>query len=239
MTHTTTDRPTDEMVAFAGRIGVVGVIGIIVVLLIHPFGTTELYDDPGKFIDHVNPFWMAIHFVAAITFAVFPLVFTTWTRTLQPGPAQVVAGWASMLAMAGFALGGLHLIGTDTMTFWAFQDTYEAAGGSEASVIGVDVLLRLHAATLSSWVAVFFLSVPLLGGIAALMAGWGPRWLGWMGIVGGAIQVVALAVTVAEHQWTTLSEQILFRTGATLFILFTLALAMGLRRGAPIGDPAS
>ncbi len=237
MTQTTTEPSTDETVAFAGTIGVIGVIGIIIILLAHPIGTTDLYDDAGEFIDHVSPFWVLIHFAAAIVLAVFPLIFGTWARTLDPGPARLVAGWSATMATAGFALGVLHMIGTDTMTFWAFQDTFEAAGGSEASIIGADILLRLHAATLASWVALFFLTVPLMAGTAALMAHWGPRWLGWMAVVAGLLQIAALTVTVIEHQWTTLSDQILFRGGVTLHVLFTLALAMGLRRGAPIGEP--
>ena len=59
---------------------------------------------------------------------------------------ESVSRMRAMMSVAGVGVGAIHLAGTDTMTFWAFRDTYDAAEGSEAAAIGVDVLLRLHAA---------------------------------------------------------------------------------------------
>lgn len=228
-----------ESTKFVGQIGVFGVIGLALVLLIHPFGSSSLYDDGLEFLDHVNWFWMMIHVVGAVLFLTWPPVIDAWANGLQDARARVVGRWAHMTSIAGVAVGTLHLVGFDTMTFWAYRDTYEAAGGSEAAATGADVLLRLHAASLSSWVVVFFLTVPLLGGVATMLDGRFPKWLGWVGIVGGLIQVPALAITLAERQWTTLSEQFLFRTGVTLFIVWMLAIAWSLQREAPIGSVAA
>lgn len=227
----------DDTTRLAGTIGFWGAIAIAIVLIIHPFGTSDLYDDGFEFLDHVNAYWMIIHLAAAVIFFTLPPALGHWKDTLESARARLVAGWAHMMSIAGVGIGTLHLVGTDTMTFWAFRDTYDAAGGSEAAAIGADVLLRLHAATLTSWVTVFFFAVPLLGGIAALLDGRYPRWVGYLGVVGGALQVPAVIITVAERQWTTLSEQFVFRTGVTLFIVFWLAVAWSLRRGAPIGSP--
>lgn len=229
---------SDDSARFVGQVGLVGVIGLAIVLLVHPFGTTDLYDDGFEFLDHVNWFWMAIHITGAALFLSWPVVIDAWSRRLTDVRSRVIGRWAHTASIAGVGVGTIHLVGTDTMTFWAFRDTYEAAGGSEAATIGADVLLRLHAATLSSWVLVFFLAVPLLGGIATLLEGKQPSWVGYLGVVGGLLQVPALAITLAERQWTTVSEQIIFRTGVTLFILWMVVVAWSLRRGAPVGAAA-
>lgn len=227
----------DEAARLAGTVGFYGAIAIAIVLAIHPFGTTDLYGDGFEFLDHVNAFWMIIHLLAAAVLFTLPPLLGSWKDTLRPAPARFVGGWAHMMSIAGVGVGTIHLVGTDTMTFWAFRDTYDAANGSEAAAIGADVLLRLHAATLSSWVLVFFLAVPLLGGVAALLDGQNPKWVGYLGVLGGLLQIPALIITMAERQWTTLSEQFIFRTGATLFVVFWLAIAWGLKRGAPVGTP--
>jgi len=230
-----TARPADETTEFVGKIGLVGVIGLALVLAVHPFGTTDLYDDGLEFLDHVNWYWLTLHVVGALLFLSWPPVIDAWAQRLTDARARVVGHWAHMMSIAGVAVGTVHLIGTDMMTFWAFKDTFEDSDGSEAAQVGADVLLRLHAATLSSWVLIFFLAVPLLAGVAALLDGRYPRWVGYVGVVGGALQLPALLITLSERQWTTLSEQFIFRTGATLFIVFMLAIAWSLKRGAPVG----
>lgn len=227
-----------ESTRFIGQIGLVGTIGLALVLLVHPFGTSDLYDDGFEFLDHVNWFWMSIHLLGAALFLAWPPTIAAWADGLTDLRARIVGRWAHMLSIAGVGVGTLHLIGFDTMTFWAFRDTYEAADGSEAAAIGADVLLRVHAASLSSWVVVFFFAVPLLGGVATLLEGRYPTWVGGVGIIGGALQVPALVITLSQRQWTTLSEQFIFRTGVTLFIVWMLAVAWSLRRDAPIGQPA-
>lgn len=232
-----TDRSAEETTEFVGKIGLVGVIGLAVVLAVHPFGTSDLYNDGVEFIDHVNWFWLTLHVVGALLFLSWPPVIGAWAQRLTDARARVVGGWAHTTSVAGVAVGTLHLVGTDTMTFWAFKDTFEESRGSEAAQLSVDVLLRLHAATLVSWTLIFFLAVPLLAGVASLLDGRYPRWVGYVGVVGGALQVPALIITLSERQWTTLSEQLIFRTGVTLFVVFMLAIAWSLKRGAPVGTP--
>ena len=236
----TIEAPSTDRVStrFIGQIGLVGVIGLALILLIHPFGNTDLYDDGFEFLDHVNWFWMVIHVGGAVLFLSWPPVIEAWSRGLEEPRAQVVGRWAHMTSIAGVGVGTLHLVGFDTMTFWAFRDTYEAAGGSEPAAIGADLLLRLHAASLSSWVVVFFFAVPLLGGVATYLDGRFPSWVAGVGVVGGLLQVPALAITLSERQWTTVSEQFIFRTGVTLFAVWMLAIAWSLYREAPIGEPA-
>ncbi|MEM9465076.1 MAG: hypothetical protein AAGA90_06870 [Actinomycetota bacterium] len=229
---------TEDMQREAGRIGLVSMAGVVVVLVIHPFGTTDIYETGGAFLDHVTGFWVVLHLVAALLFAAFPLVFGAWSLSLEAGHAKVLALWATVVCVAGYGIGALHLIGTDTVTFWVYADTYEATRDTPAGEVGADVFLRLHAATLTSWITVFWFAAPAIAGLAALRAKSGPVWLGAMALIGAALQVPAVILTLSEGQWTTVSEQGFFRTGATFTILFTIGLALGLRRGAPIGQPA-
>lgn len=223
----------------AGRLGLFFVAGLAIVLIVHPFGTTDLYDDGFGFLDHVNWFWMVLHFLGAVLFLGWPPVINAWANGLERTSARLIGQWAHTISIAGIGVGTIHLVGTDTMTFWAYRDTFDAAEGSEAAEIGADLLLRLHAATLSAWTVVFFMAVPLLGGVATLLERRYPSWVGYVGVLAGAIQVPAILVTVSERQWTTLSEQFLFRTGVTLFIGWMLVIAWSLRRGAPVGSPAA
>lgn len=118
------------------------------------------------------------------------------------------------------------------MTFVAFRDTYAATAGTEAGEIGVDLLLRLHAATLAAWVTTFYLVTPLALGVAAFLDRRLPRWMPWLAWTAAGLQVVALSITIAEGQWTTVSEQVIFRSGASLFLIWVLVAVWWMRRGS-------
>ncbi|MDH3298990.1 MAG: hypothetical protein OES24_00615 [Acidimicrobiia bacterium] len=45
-----------------------------VILGIHPFGSTELYDDGAQYLEHVSAFWIVIHLAATPLLFGFPLV---------------------------------------------------------------------------------------------------------------------------------------------------------------------
>lgn len=222
----------------AGTIGLVCAIGVAVILGIHPFGTTELYDDGQRFLDHVSWFWITIHLVATPLLLGFAVVIWRWTTTLQNPVARLIGAWATLVAAAGMAIGTLHLIGTDTVTFFAFADTYEAAGGSEAAEIAADLLLRIHAATLVSWIVAFWFMVPLLLAAALYVEGDRPKWLTGATALSALCQVVSLVLFFQAGQHTTASENGLFRIGVTLLIAIIGIMAWELRRGAPLGSPA-
>ncbi len=228
----------DDETRIVGQVGLIGVLITAVILAIHPFGSSDLYDDGEQFLDHVGAYWLTIHFIVAIGLLVVPLIVDRWAGTLSAPLARVIGRWAALVAIGGVSMAALHLIGTDTMSFVAFRDTFEAGEGSEATLVGADLLLRLHASTLAAWVAVFFLAVPLLAGLAGWIEGRGPRWVPALAIGAGVLELVALIITFNQRQWTTLSEQVVFRTGATLYIVWLLATCVALRRGAPIGEPA-
>jgi hypothetical protein len=47
-------------------LGLVVTIAVAVILGVHPFGSTELYDDGPRFVDHIGPIWVAIHVAVAV-----------------------------------------------------------------------------------------------------------------------------------------------------------------------------
>ena len=109
------DRRTDE-ISLAGNVGFWAVVMTTVVLLIHPFGTTELYDDGQQFLEHVDVLWVTIHFVVALLFMVLLLPINVWARKLSTTTARTWGHLATLVAIAGTAVGLFHLTATDTTT---------------------------------------------------------------------------------------------------------------------------
>lgn len=229
MSTATTSEVTETHVA--GRIGLVCVVGLAVVLGVHPFGSSDLYDDGQRFLDHVGWYWVALHFVGTLLLLTWSGIIATWAKNLATVESQFIARLAAIAAATGMGVGALHLIATDTMTFLAFSDTFEAGQGSEATLVGADLLVRLHAATLAAWVLSFWLAVPLLLGWACLRDPRLPLWAGGLALAAALLQTIALSITIAEQQWTTASEMGFFRIGATLFIGWMIAATFSMRRG--------
>ena len=227
MIDKTTDS-TKAAIALAGRIGWIATLALGVILAVHPLGTTSLYADGAAFLDHVGPFWIAIHLIAGLLLLAWPLVLWTWASTLSDPGSRLLGRWAAWVCSIGMAVGVLHLIATDTTTFVMFRETFEAASESEAALVGVDLLLRLHAATLTAWVTSFWFAVPALLGFACARNG-SPAWMTGLAAFAALAQVGALALTFASEQWTTLSETIVFRAGATALIAWFLVTTWQLR----------
>ncbi len=126
-------------------------------------------------------------------------------------------------------VGAIHMLATDTTTFVMFRDTFESANGSDSATIAVDLLLRLHAATLTAWVASFWFLVPALIAWASRREGL-PTWTAAVAAFSAACQAAALAITFAERQWTTISETVVFRTGATALLVWFLVTTWSMKR---------
>lgn len=217
---------------FLGRVGLWATAAVAVILAIHPFGTTELYGDGQRFLEHVGWFWIVIHLVAALLLFTVPAVVRAWADGLATVEARAVGRLAGTVATIGMAVGAIHLMTTDTLTFHFFAETFQDQGGEGAVAVAADLLLRFHAATLATWVLTFWCAVPALIGTSAILDGRLPHWFGALGLVAALIQAAAVVVTIAEGQWTTLSEMGLFRIGATLFLVLLLIQSNAMRRGS-------
>lgn len=230
----TLDERTDE-IRLSGNIGFWAVLALAVLLGIHPFGTTDLYDDGQQFLEHVNAFWVTIHFLGALAFVSFIAPVATWARNLVDTRSRLIGQWALHTGIVGTAVGLIHLVATDTTVFIAFADTFAAGSASEAVTVAADLLLRLHAATLVAWTLSYFIAFPALLGWAAHADGRFPNWYPWVSWIGALLGVAALIVTMAQRQWTTLSEMGLFRPSVVLFILWLVVTTWWMRRGSLIG----
>lgn len=229
MADDVTEHIRSQEVRVAGGVGFASVVGVALILAAHPFGTTDLYGDGEAFLDHVGWYWIALHLAAAVLLLVWPAVLAVWTGCLGTVRSRFLGRAAVFTSTIGLGVGVIHLVATDTMTFVAFRDTFDAGGSATSTA--ADLLLRLHAATLTAWVVSFWLAVPVLLGWAVLRDARMPSWLGWLGLSAGALQVAATGVTVAERQWTTLSEMGLFRVGATVLLVMMLVITWSMRRG--------
>lgn len=219
----------------AGRVGLVGLLVLAAALAGHPSTSTEQYADPAAFLEHVNGFWVGLHLVAASALVTVPLVIDAWQERLATPAARMLGRWAFSIAIIGTAAGVVHLVATDTMTFYAFTPTYEASGGSEAALTGADVLLRLHASTLTAWTLSQLLVLPTVMALTMVADRRHPAWLVTGTFLAAALQVPALAITLVERQWTSLSDGLFLRLGATTLLLVLLVISNRSRRGLPRG----
>lgn len=237
-----TTTSADEKVAAdraVGTIGLVCAVGVAVILGVHPFGTTEVYDDGQQFLEHVGWFWIVLHFVATPLLIGFAPVIWRLASGLTAPAARMVGYFATMAAVGGMAIGALHLIGTDTITFFAFTDTFNAAGGgaNEAAALSADLLLRLHAATLATWIVAYWMMVPLLLALALYLEGDRPVWMTAAAAVSGVCQIVSIVLFLAAGQHTTVSENGFFRIGVTILVVLIGLVSWNMRQG--VGSASS
>ena len=54
------------------------------------------------------------------------MVIASWAETLVAATSQVFGGLTVTVSVVAVALAVLHLVGTDTMTFLAYEDTLAA-----------------------------------------------------------------------------------------------------------------
>jgi hypothetical protein len=210
----------------AGTVGVALAVGLAVILGIHPPSDTALYDDGVEYVEHVSGYWVTIHLVAALLLVAVPAVVVAWGGTLRKPAARVFGRLTGWVAVMGVSIGVIHLVGTDTVTFEFFGDTLESGAPGAETV--ADGFVRLHAATLTSWIVVFWLGLPLSATVASWLDG-RRTWHVWVPGAAVALSAASLAVTMAERQYTTLSEMGLFRPAAVLLLVWLFLIGRELR----------
>lgn len=137
---------------------------------------------------------------------------------------------AGIVAIAGTGVGVLHLVATDTIVIAFFQDTVEAAGDEAA--VSADLVMRLHAATLTAWIIGFWLGVQVVTAVAAWVDG-RRGWQLYLPGVGAVMLLVSLGITLAEGQYTTLSDMVFFRVPVVLFLVWLGLVGYDMRKAAP------
>ena len=219
-----------------GTLGIAVTIAVAVILGVHPFGSTGLYDDGTRFVEHVGPLWVIIHFAGAVLLLAIPVIVASWAETLDAAASQVFGKLTVTVSVVAVTLAVLHLVGTDTMTFLAYEDTL--ASGIDGAVIGADVLLRVHAATLMAWVMSMFVALPIVAAVAtASDRVW--SWQFWLPAAIATVSLASVSVTLVEGQWTTLSEMGLLRPTITLFLVWFGLTSRRLRRSSVLAGTGS
>lgn len=225
------DEQTEE-IRLAGNIGFWTVIALSLVLLVHPFGTSEIYDNGQQFLEHVNVLWVTIHFAAALLFLAILFSIGVWVRHLDNSRSRAIGRWALHIGVAGTTVGLIHLTATDTTTFLAFADTYEQGGGSALANLGADLLLRLHASTFVAWVTSYFFALPIVLGWAAMSDRRFPAWYSWLAWLAALLAGISVVLTLTDGQLTTLSEMGIFRPSVTLYLVWVLVTSWWMRKGS-------
>ncbi len=219
-----------------GGIAIGSAVAVAVILGVHPVGTTDLYGDGVEFVEHVGPYWITIHLAAAFVILAFPLAIAAWGASLSTVPGRVWGRLAASVATVGTAIGVIHLVATDTILIAFFQDTVEAAG--EDGVVSADLVMRLHAGTLTAWIIGFWLGVQAVCAIAAWVDG-RRSWELYLPAAAVLLLIISLSITVAEGQYTTVSEMLFFRVPVVLFLIWLILVGRQLRERAAETVPAS
>lgn len=206
-------------------IGIVALVGsawLVIGNLTHPVGSTEMYTDGTRFVEHADTtYWVVNHLLLAIAILVVPWVAWAWWKRLSGGTAQAFGAWATMLVTIGSLLGALHLGGIDGVAIPAYSDVL-AAGGAGAEV-GADVLLKVHLASITAWSIVLWGGAQAALGVAELLDG-RRRILGILLLVCAALGFVFAFAIALEGHLTSVTEGVLFRAstvGLTIWLLWT------------------
>ena len=173
-----------------GTLGIVVTLAVALILGVHPFGSTGLYDDGPRFVEHVGVLWVVIHVVGAVLLLAIPVV-AGWAETLRTPASQVFGRLTVTVSVVAVALAVLHLVGTDTMTFLAYEDTL-ASGVDGAEVSGCPPSCPRR--QLMGWVMTMFVAVPL-GAAVATASDHDWTWRFWLPLATAAVAVASVSVT--------------------------------------------
>jgi len=102
----------------------------------------------------------------------------------------------------------------------------------QSSQTGALALANLADSTATAAICVYFLGITLLG-LAILMSGRHPRWIGIMGLTVGMLITFSVGLRKAFLGASPWTEGIPFQTLVVLFWIWTVVLAVHLWRSPP------
>lgn len=150
--------------------------------------------------------------------------------------ARAIGTLAVPVATIGVTVGVIHMIAVDSIAPAFYADTL--ATGGDGAVAAADLMVRIHAGTITTWSVVFWFGLQAL--LAAGSALDGERgWRLWVPAVGALLALASIVVTLTEKVLTTLADMGLFRPSVTLFLVWGILLTVAERRSlATEGVPA-
>ncbi len=242
-----TTRTAYRIAAAAMLVGVVGIVVVTVILLTavqDPFAHIPAASYM-RGILHARNAWIAIHLAFAIGSLLKLAGLMGLGDVLEQGPARPIARMGNAMAICGVGLFVVTMVHDGYVhehmaTGWA-----AASGGAQAAWIpifasGIQTTLGMELASIVAW----FGLAPIAYGISMLSGSTYPRWLSWMGIVGG-VGAIVTAITLWTTGYTDFGYSVLYPIFATLLpAVWYVGIAVMLwRRGAdaaiPGGQPST
>ncbi|PRX63759.1 hypothetical protein B0I32_110211 [Nonomuraea fuscirosea] len=177
-------------VRLGGVCAVLGAVGYLAAGALH----RDLPSGAENAVPHVaaHPEWHAIHLLAILAVALWPIAFAGLAGVLTEGWSAILARIATGAVLVGFII---YVIDTalDGYVLKVVADTWAAASGTgkqDAFLIAAAVYRVLQATFVAS--IIWLVGVPFsLMGLAVAVGRAFPRWLGW------AAFLVGLFVTTA------------------------------------------
>ncbi len=131
----------------------------------------------------------------AVSLVVLAAALVAVARVLAAGPAAPWAVAAGAVALAGVAV-ALANVAVDGPAMQEVADRWHAAEGAsrESLFAAAEVLRAVDIALFSVWTLVLVGAAPVLFGVAILLGGGLPRWLGWLAVAGGVVGTVTAGI---------------------------------------------
>lgn len=216
-----------------GMVALVAAAWLIIGNITHPIGTTALYTDGVAFVEHAdNTYWVVSHVLLALALTVTPWLAWAWRDTLQSVEARTWGTFGLTLIALGTVFSVYHVGGIDGVAIPAYGEVL--AAGGEAAVVGADLFMRIHLASITAWAILFFGGGQTVVGIAEIIEGT-RRPLGWLMVVCGVLGFAfAGAVAIAGHL-SGFTEGVLLRgssVGFTVWFIWTAWQAFKTEDGA-------
>ena len=224
------------------RIGAVAAMGggvlIVVGNILHPRESGQL-DSAETLLEVVagSAIWGADHVVIATGIALLLGAFYGLTQSIRgPGVAWARLGWG--VGIIGVTLGLLFML-TEVVAMSALADEWASSSGAkrEQALAAGSAIFQMSLTLAAAASLVLFGVTPMLYGAAVLASDEYASWLGWVGLIGGALTSGASFVQLFTGI-TTLTGLILVPLGIVVVTLWIILLGVQMWRKSVAGATA-
>jgi hypothetical protein len=224
------------LLKIGGWAAIVGSLLGMVGNLVHP--VTPMHDQEG--VAHViadAAMWVPIHVAIVLGIALMLLGLVAVRSSIQGGIAGALSRFGLVAAISGVTI-GLVLVHLDGVgAYQLAQEWAESSTGERSIALGlVHVNETMNFALASLFNLVFAGLTFILFGLAVLLSGVYPRWLGWPAFGAGILSIAAGLAQAAAGEPTEASRilTIIGPTVITLWLLIMGVLVLRLLREAPL-----
>ena len=170
--------------------------------------------------------WVTIHWGLIIGIVVMQLGFYAVIETLRQLEDSTTIGSYGLWAMHALTVGLVLWISVFAAEI-ALKPLADAVKVDQSNQAGALALASLADTTATAAICVYFLGITLLG-LAILVTGRHPRWIGIIGMTVGVVLTLSVGVRKAFLGASPWTEGIPFQTLVVLFWMWTVVLAVHL-----------